>query len=97
MENLDKIDGACEYFYLLEKENEEADVKESQETLPNELPNRYPQKHMYKAPKIDNEKYQIEIDKNLYRGNKEKYLATELQVYGTRKRSNSEEFIKNKI
>jgi hypothetical protein len=42
IENLEKIDGACEYFYLLEKENEEADLKESQETLPNELPKGYP-------------------------------------------------------
>ena len=75
IENLDKIDGACEYFYQLEKENEEADLRESQDTLPNELPKGYPQKHMFKPPKVDKDKYQIEVDPELYKGNKDKYTT----------------------
>lgn len=52
---------------------------------------------MFKQPKVDKEKYQIEIDQDYFRGDKEKYSEAELKVYSSRRRSNSEEFVKNKI
>jgi hypothetical protein len=37
------------------------------------MPKGYPQKHMYKHPKIDPVRFQIEIDNDVYKGGREKY------------------------
>lgn len=93
-EYLEKIDGACEYFYQLEKENEEkqqeylnskmeksngkehAESSSGQSRDLHELPKGYPQKYMFKPPKVNPVKYQIEVDKNLYRGDPKHYELT---------------------
>lgn len=96
MSNLEKVDGACEYFYILEKENEEiqeqhlhADKSQDRSSEISrelhEMPKGYPQKHQYKPPKIDKVQYQITVDKSLYRGDRTKYEAEELQVYSNQK------------
>ena len=71
MDHLEKIDGVCEYFYIIEKENEEiqeeyqlankskdsADQSSAISREAHSMPKGYPQKHMYKPPKIDPETF----------------------------------------
>ena len=62
-DKFDKINGVCDYFYVLEKENEDIQHKmmgevhnESNDDSKSQklhiLPRGYPQKHLYKVPQI---------------------------------------------
>lgn len=118
-ENFAQIDGACEYFHVLEKDNQklsqqflQRDTSSSQdvgvaistndpkktlirpnqvllstnqqlkgETALHGMPRGYPQKHMYKQPKISARYFQASVDKTTYRGSSKRYSENELLVY----------------
>lgn len=107
-EKFDQVDGACEYFFILERENEkvqdqiqqiqtqkkvtekeqlvnpnpqniktcqelQAKIEELQKTL-HEMPKGYPQKYMYKYPRVDALTCQTQVDEREYKGSIAKYL-----------------------
>lgn len=82
-DKFDKINGVCDYFYVLEKENEEIqhrmmgelhkDSGDDTKTQLHTLPRGYPQKHLYKVPQICNECIQIDVPQSQYKGSKENF------------------------